>query len=100
VLTQGWCGVDLALHKKLKYITFNMTKSMLYISIIINVLGKVKVIEMFFNMFIHVYNFQRDKRSVIVHGVRKLCEVRKTSFIYNFLINNERRLKSFACYSR
>jgi len=54
-----------------------------------NVLGKIKEIEMFFNTFIDIYNFQRDKRSVIVHGVRKLCEVRKTSFVYNFLTNNE-----------
>jgi len=50
--------VDLALHRKLKYVTFNVTKGMLlYISIIINILGKVKEIEIFFNTFIHVYNF-------------------------------------------
>jgi len=53
----------------------------------------------FFFSFIHVYNFQRDKRFVIVHGVRKLSSIYKTSFVNNFLINNEWRLKPPARYS-
>jgi len=52
-----------------------------------------------FSLRLFTFITQHDMRSVIVHGVRKLSSIYKTSFVNKFLINDERRLKPPARYS-